>query len=106
MFCSTVRSGISDSSWNTAAMPRALRVVRIGGAKFLAIDQDRAAVVPHRAGKDLDEGALAGAVLAEQRMHLAGAGAELGFAQRDDAAIAFRQAGGGDEVHEMLCAWT
>ena len=57
-----------------------------------------------RARKDLDEGALAGAVLAEQRVDLAGAGGELGFAQRDDAAVAFRQAGGGDQVHEMLGA--
>ena len=93
MFCSTVRSGISDSSWNTAAMPARLRGVGIGGAKGLAVDEDRAAVVADGAGEDLDEGALAGAVLAEQRVHLAGARAELGVAQRDDAAVALRQTG-------------
>ena len=77
------------------------RLVGVGGAKLLAVDQDGAAVVADRAGQDLDEGALAGAVLAEQRVDLAGAGGELGFAQRDDAAVAFRQAGGGDQVHAI-----
>src|SRR6188508_1677282 len=59
-----------------------------------------------RAREDLDEGAFAGAVLTEQRVHLAGAGGELGFAQRDNAAVAFRQACGGDEVHRYLAPVT
>ena len=82
-----------------------LRGVRIGRAIVLAIDEDRAAVMAHGARQDLDEGAFPGAVLAEQRMHLAGAGTEFSLAQRDDAAIAFRQAVDGDKVHEISIAW-
>ena len=40
MFCSTVRSGISDSSWKTAAMPARLGRVRVGRAIGPAIDAD------------------------------------------------------------------
>ena len=42
----------------------------------------RPASAAERAGEDLDEGALAGAVLAEERMHLAGAGGEVGMPLR------------------------
>ena len=87
-------------------MPPARASSGLAGRKSLAVDQDRAAVVAHSAGQYLDEGALSGAILAKQRMNLAGTGGEFGFAQRDDAAIAFRQAGDGNEVHEVLCAWT
>ena len=44
MFCSTVRSGISDSSWNTAAMPRACARLGLAGPKRRASTQDRAGV--------------------------------------------------------------
>ena len=43
------------------------------------------------AGQDLDEGALAGAVLAEERHHLAGAKLEVDLGQRLDAAVALGQ---------------
>ena len=57
------------------------------------------AVGAHRAGQYLDEGALAGAVLADQGMDLAGPRMELGLAQRDDAAEMLRHAGGLNQVH-------
>ena len=84
MFCSTVRSGMSDSSWNTAAMPARLRGVRVGGPEGSPSTRIAARVVADGAGEDLDEGALAGAVLAEQRVHLAGArrGTRLRSARR------------------------
>ncbi len=99
MFCSTVRSGTSDSSWNTAEIAGALGGLGIGGGERLAAEQDRAAVGAERAGQDLDEGALAGAVLAEQGMDLAGGGMELGPRQRGDAAEALRNRRCLDQVH-------
>ncbi len=49
--------------------------------------------------QDLDEGALAGAVLAEQGVDLAGAGAEAGVAQRDDATEPLGNALRFNEIH-------
>ena len=48
-----------------------------------AVDGDRAAVAPDDARQDLDERALAGAVRAEQRVHLARLDDEVGRAERD-----------------------
>ena len=59
-----------------------------------AADGDRAAVGPDGAGEDLDEGALAGAVGAHQRVDLAGADRERGGLQRDDRAVRLGDAGG------------
>ena len=49
----------------------------------LAVDVDRPAVAADHAGEDLDERALAGAVRAEQRVHLARLDDEVGRPQRD-----------------------
>ena len=45
---------------------------RVGGGEILAIDFDRAGILFQGAGGDFQEGAFAGAVLAEDRVHLAG----------------------------------
>ncbi len=76
-----------------------LRGIRIVRAKVLAVDVNRSRVVAQRAGQDLDERALAGAVLAEQRMHFAGTGRKRRLAQRDDAAEPLAQAFDVDQVH-------
>ena len=55
-----------------------------------APDGDRAAVGPDGAGQDLDEGALAGAVGAHERMDLARAHGQRGRLQRDDGAVGLR----------------
>src|SRR4029077_12171105 len=54
----------------------------IGGFEGLAREEDLALVGPDRAGKDLDEGALARTVLAKQRVDFAGLGVELGARER------------------------
>ena len=60
--------------------------VGIGGAVVLAIQSDPPLVLAEDPGQDLDERALAGAVLAEQCVHLSGRCGEAGLVQRDDAA--------------------
>ena len=53
----------------------------------------RAAVGPDGAGQDLDEGALAGAVGAHERVDLARADGQRRRPQRDDGAIRLRDVG-------------
>ena len=58
--------------------------------RSLPRDGDRPAVAPDHAGQHLDERALAGAVRAEQRVHLAGRDDEVGGAQRLHRPVALR----------------
>ena len=51
----------------------ALRILRGGDADRRAVDEDLAAVLALDAGHDLDQGRLAGAILAQQRVDLAAA---------------------------------
>ncbi len=78
MFCSTVRSGRSDSSWKHGGDAWRARGVRIGRRERLAVDQQmRPASGAQGPGKNLDEGRFAGAVLAEEGVDLAGARREM-----------------------------
>ena len=73
------------------------RVERVAGRRELdrlAVEQDLALVRPVEAGEDVRERALAGAVLAEQRVHLADRDLEVDAVVRDDAGEALR-----DPVH-------
>ena len=67
------------------------------GGQGLVAEQDRAAVGADRAGQDLHEGGLAGAVGAHQRVDLAGEDGEAGAAQGGDGAIGLGDAGGVEE---------
>ena len=58
-----------------------------------AAQADLAGVGAMDAGEDLDQRRLAGAVLAEQRMHLAGADVEVDSVERQRAGEALGQAG-------------
>ena len=69
------------------------RRLRAGEVHLLALPAHGALVGPVRPGQDLDEGGLAGAVLAQEAVHLAGADVEVDAVQRaytgellDDAA--------------------
>jgi hypothetical protein len=73
---------------------RRLRVARPMERDRLAVDLHRAVVVVEHAREHVDEGRLAGAVLAEQRVHLAVAQLEVDAAQRVHAAEAL-----GDPAH-------
>ncbi len=79
----------------------------VDGARSTA-DRDRAGVGPDRTGQDLDEGALARAVGAHQRMDLARTDGEGGRLQRDDGPVCLGDAGGfeqeigGGEGHRSL----
>ena len=73
---------------------------RLGGRVHvarLAADQDAAGGRPDRAGEDLDQRRLAGAVGAHQRMHLARQHRERRVAQRRHGAVGLGDAGGVEE---------
>ena len=63
--------------------PEVHRGLRVGEAHLLALPGDGALVGLVDPGEDLDEGRLAGAVLAEEAVHLAGADVEVHPAECD-----------------------
>ena len=93
---------MSESSWNTAEKPAACAALGLAARKGCAAEEDAALVGPDRAGEDLDEGAFSGAVLADQRVDLAGLGVELGARQGGDAAVALRNCRGFEQAHVGL----
>ena len=99
-FCSIVRSGTSAGSWKTGASP--MRAACAGEETRIAspVHLDHAAVRPDHAGQDLDERALAGAVRAEERVHLTRLDDERGRLQRDHGAVALRDLACGEQAHE------
>ena len=85
----------------------ALRLERAAEENALALELDRAAVELVRARQDLEQGRLAGAVLPEQRVHLAGPQAEVDSVERlhareglvDAGHLEDRRGGGGGGGH-------
>ena len=63
-------SGARARSWYTVSMPESRACWRRAQLDRLAVESDRAAVGPHRSGEHLDERALAGAVVADERGHI------------------------------------
>ena len=76
-----------------------MRLVRAAERSRRAVDPDLAAVGRDRAGEDLDQRALAGAVLAHQRERLAGAEFERSVPQRRRAAIGLAQMADRKQAH-------
>ena len=74
-----------------ARLGRRMHVVRF------AADEDAPGVRPDRAGQDLDQGRLAGAVRAHQRVHLARQDRQRSVSQRRHGAVVLRDAGGVQE---------
>ena len=68
MLSSTVRSRTSVISWKAVWMPRRCAARGESSRASLPKTLDAALVGQHQAGQQLDDGRLAGAVLAEQRM--------------------------------------
>ena len=66
--------------------------VRVGCMKRLASEKDGSLIGPDCARQDLDEGAFARTVLADEGMNLARRSVELGTRKRGDAAVALRHA--------------
>ena len=77
MFSSTVIASNSEKCWNTMPMPslRAARGLEMRDRR--AVEEDLALVGREDAVDHLDQGRLAGAVLAEQRVDLAGLDVEV-----------------------------
>ena len=79
-------SGIMPRSWNTVATPSACASRGLRKRDRLAVDQDLALAGLVHAGQDLDQRRLAGAIVAEQAMHLAGIDLDVDVLQRADRA--------------------
>ena len=84
-FSVTVCDGTSVKCWWTMPMPGRDRVARRAERDRLAVDQDLARVRPVEPGEDVHQRALAGAVLAEQRVDLAAAQVEVDAVVRQHA---------------------
>src|SRR4029079_8175073 len=68
------------------------RVARRAEAHLLSVDQQPSLVRPVGAGEDLDEGGLAGAVVAEDARHLARVHVGGDVLERDDVAVVLADA--------------
>ena len=79
--------------------PDARSLGRRADPELLPVDGDRAAVRTDHAGQQLHERALAGAVRAEERVHLSRLDDERARGQRDDRAVALRELVGGEQAH-------
>ena len=93
MFSATVITGMSMKCWCTIPIPRVDRVLRpsanVTGLPLRRISPSSGLVEPV---EDVHQRRLAGAVLAEQRVHLAAAEVEVDVVVRDDAREALRDA--------------
>ena len=85
MFSATERPSTTSSSWYIVAMPSLRPATGWGMVTGSPVDEDLALVGLVRAGEDLDQRGLAGAVLAEQAVHLAGADLEVDAVERSGA---------------------
>ena len=93
MFSATVSSRKQQQLLIDRGDARALRLERAGERHLLAVDADAALVGRVHAGDDLDQRRLAGAVLAQQRMHLAGPHVEAYGLERLHAGKGFADVG-------------
>ena len=96
----TVRSGAISTSWKTVAKPFAWKAAGLRPAKGDAVDADLPAVGRDDAGEELDQRALARAVLAHDRVHGAGGKAHRRVVERDRLAVALGEVG--DLEHRAL----
>ena len=85
MFSATVITGISMKCWCTIPIPAPIASRAERERDGLAVQQDLARVRPVEAVEDVHQRRLAGAVLAEQRVHLAAADVEVDVVVGDDA---------------------
>ena len=90
-------SGQMSSSWGTSRMPGLHRLRRSVAEQTVAVHRDGPVVGHDAAGRDADEGRLAGAVLAHDGEHLALVDLDRHAAQRLDAAVRLEDV---DDVQE------
>ena len=108
MFSATVITGISMKCWCTIPMPRSIASFADLSTTGFAVEQDLALVRPVEAVEDVHQRRLAGAVLAEQRVHLAALEVEVDAVVRDDPRKPLRdpaklQDGGPLPCRAILC---
>ena len=92
MFSATVITGISMKCWCTIPIPAAIASFAESNATGFPFDPDLALVGPVEPVEDVHQRRLAGAVLAEQRVHLARLEVEVDVVVGDDAGEALGDA--------------
>ena len=92
MFSATVRTGTSMKCWWTMLIPRAMASAGPVIVDRLAVEQDLALVGHGQPVEDVHQGRLAGAVLAEQGVDLAGTQVEIDRVVGEHARIALGDA--------------
>ena len=92
MFSATVITGMSMKCWCTMPMPAAIAACGESIEIGLPVEQDLALVGLVEPVEDVHQRRLAGAVLAEERVHLALAQVEVDVVVREDAGEALRDA--------------
>ena len=92
MFSATVRTGTSMKCWWTMLIPRLIASVGLAIRTAVPSMQDLALVRPGQAVEDVHQRRLAGAVLAEQGVDLAGPDVEVDVVVGDDARVALGDA--------------
>ena len=91
-FSSTVRCGNTADIWNERTMPRRATSAGFRERDVLAVVDDLAAGRDQELGEQVEEGGLAGAVGADQRVDLTAAHPQVDVAHRDEAVELLRQA--------------
>ena len=84
MFSATVITGISMKCWCTIPIPASIASFEERNETCLPLSQISPSSGPVEAGEDVHQRRLAGAVLAEQRVHLALAQVEVDVVVGDD----------------------
>ena len=88
MFSATLRSGKSVGSWKMIAIPASCDCLALSKITSCAVQEQPAPVGAVDAGEDLDQRRLAGAVLAHERVRLAGEELDVCVLERVDGAEA------------------
>ena len=102
MFSATLSRGHDVQFLMDEAQAAPVRLVRAAQRRQGAVEPDFAFVGRDRAGEDLDQRALAGAVLAHQRERLAGSKLKRSVLQGQGAAVGFAQMADREQGHGLL----
>ena len=97
MFSATLRSGKSVGSWKMIAIPAACDCLALSKIASSPSIRSRPASGSVHAGEDLDERGLAGAVLADEAVHLAPEQLDVAVVERMDGAEALLRVLQGDD---------
>ena len=104
MFSAALRLGDDVEFLMDEAKPAPMRLAGVAKRRRLAFEPDASSIGRDGASEDLDERALAGAVLPHQRKRFAGSQFEGRIPQSDRTAKRLAQMGYGEKTHAVAVA--